>query len=80
MTGGYREQRNVSCSLDGLGNFPLVLCAVPGNPPGDNLSPLADEGAKRARVFVVNADLLIGTEAANFSALKCSLLPWPISP
>jgi len=74
---GYRQQSDVTCPLDCLGNFSLVLGAVPGNPAGNNLAALGNKIAQGAWILVINGYLLIGAETANFTALKRSFLSWP---
>jgi hypothetical protein len=77
VSAGDRQQCNVSCPLDGLGNLSLVLGAVSGNPAWNYLAALGYEIAKCARILVINGYLFVGAETANLTALKRSFLPWP---
>ena len=77
MAAGNREKRDVTRSLYSLGNLSLVPGAVSGNPAWNYLAALGYEIAQGAWILVVDADLLVCTEAADFSALKRSLFPWP---
>ena len=75
MGTGNREQGNVSGALDCLGDFPLMLGAVAGDPSRDDLATLTDEITEGAGIFIVNAYLLVCTETTYLPPLKRSFFP-----
>src|SRR5215216_6510073 len=67
-----REQGHLPGVLDGGGDVALVLGAVPGDPAGADLAPVAHELAQQVDVLVVDVVLLLGAELAEL-ALGLSL-------
>ena len=68
--GGRREGQNryVTGPFDGDCHLPLVLRAVPGDPPRNDLSPFCDEISKDPRIPVVNVQFFIGAETTDLSS------------
>ena len=76
MIRGNWQQRQVAGAFNGLGNFSLVLGAVAGDAPGNNLATLGDKIAKCARLFVIDSQIFLGAETANLPTLKGALFAW----
>ncbi len=62
-----RQDSDIACSFDGNGHLSLMLCAVPRDPSGNDLSPFRDEISKDLRVLIINIQFLIRTESADLS-------------
>src|SRR5512139_247642 len=65
LGGGEGDQRHDPRLLDLHRQLPLVLRAVPGDAPRDDLAALGDELLDHVDVLVVDLELLLGAEAAE---------------
>jgi hypothetical protein len=65
-----RQQRNVTCTLDGRGQPALVRRAYASQPPWDDFAPLCNELPEQTHVFVVNVVDLFHAELADFLATE----------
>jgi hypothetical protein len=55
-----------------VGQCPLVFCARSGYAPWDDFAPLGDKISECSGIFVAYNQIGIGTETADFSAMKNS--------
>jgi hypothetical protein len=60
------EERNVTGAFDLQGQSPLMLGADAGLATRTNFAFLGDEAAKDVNLLVVNRQMFIGTELADF--------------
>src|SRR5512139_4153769 len=65
LGGGEGDQRHDARLLDLHRQLPLVLRAVPGDAPRDDLAALGDELLDHVRVLVVDLEFLLRAEAAE---------------
>ena len=65
-----RHQGNGPCTFDGSGQFSLVLGAIAGYPPRDDLAAFCGKKPERPRVLVIDGNAGINTEPANLSPAK----------
>jgi hypothetical protein len=64
---GERQNRNVARSLNRGHHLSLVLCAVSGNPSGDDLPSFRNEISENPRIFVIDVDFFIGAESTDLA-------------
>jgi len=69
---GCAEGQNgdVACPFDCSCHFPLVLRTVSRNPTGNDFPPFCDKIPQNSRVLVIDAELLVGAEPADFAPQK----------
>jgi hypothetical protein len=67
-TGGKRKQRDDPRPLDGRGDFPLMLGAIAGYPPGNDFTPFGDVIPEIFRIFIINFYLRISAELTYLPA------------
>src|ERR1051326_6721957 len=65
-TGCERQQRDIPCLLDSVGEAALVRRANARNPPRNDLTPLGDKSVQQLYVLVVDIVDLLDAEAAHF--------------
>jgi hypothetical protein len=68
-----RHQGNGPCTFDLNGQFSLVLGAITGYPPRDDLAAFCSKKPERPRVLIIDGNAGISTEPANLSPSKQSL-------
>jgi len=67
-----RHQGNGPCTFDRSSQLSLVLGAIAGHPPWNDLAAFCGKKPKRPRIFIINGNATISTESANLSpAKKC---------
>ena len=66
--GHIGEKRNLSGTLDSLGELTLMHGAGAGSAAGKNLAALGKETAKLRSILIINERGLVSTELANLSA------------
>ena len=77
-----RQQGDIARPFDGHGYLPLMLGAVAGNPPGNDLPTFRDEEPEDSWVLIINGQFFVGTESTDFSSQEGSfptVPPWPFS-
>ena len=65
-----RQQCDLTGTLHGQGQFPLVFGTVAGNPPGDDLAAFGNEIAQCFGIFVIYLQFTVYTEPADFAPMK----------
>jgi hypothetical protein len=73
---GNRQQGNVACPFDRLGDVTLMRGTVSGNPAWHNFAPLGDEETERARLFIIDDKVFLRAETANFTPLERTTFAW----
>ncbi len=71
---GKGQNGNVASSFDGDRNLSLVLGAVSGDSPGDDLSPFRHKISKNSGIPVINFEFLIGAKPTDLSPHERFLL------
>src|SRR5262245_43970504 len=66
------DEGQAAGALDGHCHLPLVLGAVPGDPPRDDLPPLGDEVLQHRLVLEVGVAALLRAEAAHLLAAEAA--------
>ena len=75
-----RQQGDIARPFDGHSHLPLMLGAVAGNPPGNDLPAFCDEEPEDSWVLIINGQFLVGTESTDFSSQEGSFLTVPSRP
>jgi alkylation response protein AidB-like acyl-CoA dehydrogenase len=76
VVGGNRQKSDISGTLDGFGDVPLMCRTVPGDPAGNNLAALRNKKAECTGLFVIDGQVFFCTETAHFTALERASLAW----
>ena len=63
------QERDLTCSLDGLCQLTLMHGAGTGGSAGQDLAALGHIAAKLCSILIINVLALVNTELAHFSAL-----------
>src|SRR5882724_4428307 len=74
-----RQERHLTCALDGDGYLPLVPTARAGDAPGADLAPLRDVPAQLVHVLVVDLVDLVLAEEARLPPDRAGRLPWSLA-
>jgi len=69
LFGDIGEKRDLAGSLDGLGEFALMLSAGAGGAAREDFAALGKEAAKLHGIFIINELAFVHAELANFFAL-----------
>jgi hypothetical protein len=67
-----RKQCNLTSPFDGQRQLPLVFSAVSRYAPRDDLAAFGHEVAQSLGILVIDTELTIHTEAADFPPMKSS--------
>jgi len=67
---GKRNQGNISGSFNSHGHLPLMFCAIPEDPAGNNFPSLGHQVFQRFYVFVVDEFDFIDAKSADLFLLK----------
>jgi hypothetical protein len=76
VVSGNRQKSDISGSLDGFSDVPLMRCTVSGDSARNNLAALRNKKAECTGLFVIDGQVFFCTETAHFTALKRASLAW----
>jgi hypothetical protein len=68
--GNKRHNCDSAGALDGNGQLSLVTCAIAGNSSGHNLAAFCDKITEDYRVFIINFNIGVRAESAEFLSVK----------
>src|SRR5512147_1299407 len=75
---GERQESHAAGLFDGGGQAALMARAVAGDPARDDLAAIRDEVSEDTRILVVDAQSLLGAEAADLSSTRSASPPSPV--
>ena len=64
---GEGQNRNIARLFNRGGYFSLVLCAVPGDSAGNDLSPFGDKISQDSWILVIDVQFLVCAESADLA-------------
>jgi hypothetical protein len=70
MDGGVGQESNMTSTLDGQRQLPLVFSAIAGNATGDNLAAFGHKEPQSPHILVIDPQAAVGTESTDLAAVK----------